>query len=55
MSDRVIHELLGQLAKAEVGFGKSVVEAQDLGYLIDCVASGKVTGLSSLFPACRSF
>ncbi|KAM0750553.1 glutamyl-tRNA amidotransferase [Meredithblackwellia eburnea MCA 4105] len=40
----VIHELLGQLSKAELSLGSSPISPDDLGFLIDQLANEKLTG-----------
>ncbi|KAL8279438.1 hypothetical protein RQP46_008250 [Phenoliferia psychrophenolica] len=43
----VIHELLGQLSKAQLTLASSPVEPAELGLLIDAVASHSITGTSA--------
>jgi Asp-tRNA(Asn)/Glu-tRNA(Gln) amidotransferase B subunit len=46
-SHRIIHELLGQLAKADLTLANSPVGATELGQLIDAVTSGRLTGTNA--------
>lgn len=48
MIARVIHELLGALAKSNLSLGASPVQPNDLGELIDAVARGRLTGESKV-------
>lgn len=43
---RVIHELVGQLAKAQLSLAESPVAPAELGALVDAVSSAKLTGSS---------
>lgn len=42
--DRVLHELLGLLTKANLGLADSPVQAAQLGLIVDAVSDGRITG-----------